>query len=196
MKFLTLDTLAGALFLAGVIVTALGFRQDIALLTAGGIALLGLGGIVMGLGAIINGEWRFVRRRRVQSTYTGFRARLMGVVIVMIGIAFVGASVMMLRGGFGSASATPLQRFMQSDTGLSVASIGFGIIACMWGLVSALGSDQNNRSAGDVLLSLPVRLLALVLILIGIAALAFGLARIFAPEMIPVALRALGLNID
>lgn len=196
MKFLTLESLAGVLLLAGLIVTALGVRQDIALLTAGGIAVLGLAGIVMGLGAIIKGEWKLMRRRRVQSTYSGFRARLIGVMLVMIGIAFAGASTLMLRGGFGSASATPLQQFMQSDTGLSVASIGLGIAACMWGLLSVLGSDQNNRSAGALLLSLPLRLISLGVIVIGIAVLAFGLARIFAPEMIPLALRAFGLNID
>jgi hypothetical protein len=168
------------------------------LLLAGGLALIGMGAMLMGLHAMIVGEWKVMRRRRyhsavVQATYSGWRGRLIGLLVALFGAGFTAAGLLLLRDGLSNASPATLQNFMHSESGLSVAIAGLGVFACIWGFVSILGSDEQNRSAGAVLVSLPLRLIAVVFMLAGIAALWYGLARIFDPQAIDAALVSLGL---
>jgi hypothetical protein len=199
MKHFTLKTAGGVLVFAGVLAGAAGSALKQTLLLAGGLALIGVGAVLMGLHAIVNGEWKVVRQQQshsavVQATYSGLRARLIGLLVALFGVGFTAASLLMLRDGLGSASTAALQNVMHSDAGLSVAIIGLGVFACIWGFVSILGSDEQNRSAGAVLVSLPLRLIAVVFMLAGIAAIWYGLARIFDPQAIDTALAALGLS--
>lgn len=199
MKHVTLNTIGGLLVLAGVLAGGAGSVLKQMWLLTGGMALIGGGAILMGLHAIIAGEWTVMHRRRyhsavVQATYSGFRGRLIGLLVVLFGIGFTGASLLLLRDSLGNAAPATLQQFMHSDTGLSVAIIGLGVFACIWGFVNILGSDERNRSVGAVLTSVPLRLIAGVFILAGIAAIWYGLARIFDPQAIDVTLAALGLN--
>ena len=199
MKHFTLNTAGGVLVFAGVLAGAAGGALKQTVLLAGGMALIGVGAVLLGLYAIVHGEWKVMRRRRyhsavVQATYSGLRARLIGLLVALFGAGFAAASLLMLRGGLGNASPVALQQFMHSDAGLSVAILGLGVLACIWGFVNVLGSDERNRSAGAILMSLPLRLIAVVFMLAGIAAMWYGLARMFDPQAMDTALAALGLS--
>lgn len=197
MGIFSFDKIGGLLVFAGIVLFGIGTYLNVGLLGVAGFALAGGGGALMGLNAILSGEISMRRGRRRgggRTTYTGISARLVGLVLLLVGVGAIAASLYMLRNGFANASPLALRQLVQTDLGLSIASIGVGIAIAIWGLVNIVGSNEQNRSAGAVVMSLPLRLISVLMVLAGGIAIAYGAARLFAPQLIDTVLQALGWN--
>lgn len=192
MKNVTVGSLSMLITLAGIVVLGAGVLLNLPFLYGAGGGLFGMGIAVSGIDNMIRGEATVGGRRRQRQSYTGMRARLVGLFNIMIGLVVVVGSYFVWRDN--STSGASIQELTRSELGISIAIIGLGILFAFWSLIRVLGSDSDNRSGGAIVLSLPLRLISFIFVLIGVGMVLYGFARIAAPQWIDVAMSALRLR--
>jgi hypothetical protein len=180
----TLDLLSSGLLVGGVLALGAGSVLGIAILSHAGMGLLGGGILSLGLQAILTGSVQFrSRRRRRTASYSGVMARGFGVIFVLVGLGFIGFSILLLA-GLDRLFTFSLDQFVRGDFGGGIFIVALGIGCCVWSLGNIVGSNEERSSTGALLFSLPGRIFGVLWFLIGIGVILFGAARIFAPQML------------
>ncbi|MFZ6026814.1 MAG: hypothetical protein ACOYYS_03780 [Chloroflexota bacterium] len=164
-------------FLGGGVTLYLGVEYHLPPLT--GLGMAGFSG-----GLIFLGAETIIKRKSVESdtdtghvaTYRGCSAVLSGILWVVLGIILgvlaVPVALGMHEALFGWLAVHP-----------GLALLAFGLAAVAYGGHTLLGSEEQKASVWAFLGSLPARVFALVILLIGLALLAAGALEIVFPVL-------------
>jgi hypothetical protein len=147
--------------------TYYGFQWKVPFLI--GIGLSGLGWVIlrMGLEALVKRESTETDEQGNTSTFRGCSAIFVGVLWILVSAAFFGAGLVFLLG-----QQQPFLKWATQHPGFWF--IGLGLILLSHGGNSLLGSEEQRSSATAFLLSLPGRLFALGVMLVGAVLFATG----------------------
>jgi hypothetical protein len=171
------------LVVLGALVAYGAVRLRLSPLVGAGVAVAGLGVLVGGLGNVLArsvgySDSGLERGNQLigYESHRGLTAVLAGAFWMMLGgLAVVGGAAHAL--GLGSS----IERFLTGHPGIALLAIGLPVAT--YGIVSVLGTTEAapRRSFGRFLMSLPERLVGVVLLVGGLAAVAAGGLDLLAP---------------
>jgi hypothetical protein len=145
--------------------------------------LAGFGLLGVGIGLILIGINDIVTRESVEqdevgnvTTYRGWSAIFGGVLWVVLGIAVFICAIAVLLG-----QQKPLLHWITLHPGIGLVGLGLDLMA--YGSHDLLGAEEERSSALSYLGSLPGRIFAFFLILIGLALVAAGTVEILFPAI-------------
>ena len=165
-------------FVLGILGALGGDRLSMPILTNVGIACFGLAGMAVGWEAILTRHIKFGNRRRgSMETYTGIPAILQGIQFNLLGLFFIGVSVLMY---FNNGREVFLQFVRRPGIPLAV----IGGLMLLQSLAMFLGYREINEGPGwmvTINLLLSRMLPGVILLLLGLAAVGLGLLEIAAP---------------
>jgi hypothetical protein len=169
-----------ALIGAGVLCLIGGNQLSSPLLSRGGLALIGLGLIVVGGEAMVTRRFALRRRRHDGQVYRGLSAILYGIVYLWIGLALVTVSLVVFPG-----TEQVLLQSLAERPGYALLSLSFLLVAAsgieLTGRLHARSDAKTGRflSAISTLLhSIP----GLLLFLLALAIMALGVLEIVSPD--------------
>ena len=171
-------TIQVVFFVLGILGALGGDRLSMPILTNVGIACFGLAGMAVGWEAILTRHIKFGNRRRgSMETYTGIPAILQGIQFNLLGLFFIGVSVLMY---FNNGREVFLQFVRRPGIPLAV----IGGLMLLQSLAMFLGYREINEGPGwmvTINLLLSRMLPGVILLLLGLAAVGLGLLEIAAP---------------
>jgi hypothetical protein len=145
--------------------------------------LAGFGLLGVGIGLILIGINNIVTRESVEqdevgnvSTYRGWSAIFEGILWVVLGIAVFASGVSVLLGQQKS-----MLDWIIVHPGIGLVGLGLALMA--YGSHTLLGAEEERSSALSLLGSLPGRIFAFFLILIGLALAVVGMVEILFPAI-------------
>jgi hypothetical protein len=152
-------------------------------LTGSHFLLAGLGLLGVGIGLIMLGTNDIQTRESVEiddaghvTTYRGWSAILGGILWIVLGIALFVSAIAVFLGQQES-----LLHWILEHPGLGL--IGLGLAMAAYGSHMLLGSEEERGSALSFLGSLPGRIIAFLLAIIGLLLLAAGVVDLLFPAM-------------
>jgi len=154
-----------------------GEKLSIPFLLYGGIALFGVAAIVVGLEAMITQRIVLFRQRNYSETYLGLAAYAQGVQFSLIGVFFIGVSIV----SYFDSGQDLVKYLVRRPWSVLVV---FGVYCLMQAVIAVGGSlEQKQGTRWVVMLDFLVgRLLpGFILIAIGLGALGLGLLEFIAP---------------
>ena len=179
---------AGVISVAGVAAAALGLALRLEPLSLAGLTALGAGVVCWGLGGVIDGRISFSRPRSPYGeTYHGLAARARGALLCLAGTAVAGLGLTQLLlpdVSFTGLAAGPLA----AGLGMLLA----GLAGALYAVTLILGRAGDGGSWARRALSLPGRLLGVLVLLASAAMAAAGAVRIVAPQAYEGAVRFIG----
>lgn len=178
---------AGVISIAGVAAATLGGVLRLESLSLAGLATIGAGVFCWGLGGVLGRRVVFSRPgSRHSASYYGLAARAWGALLCLAGAAVAGL-------GF-----TPLLKPGASVAGLAASPLAAGsgmllggLAGMLYAVTLILGRAEGGDSWARRVLSLPGRLLGLLMLLASAAVAATGAVRIAAPQVYEDAVRAI-----
>jgi hypothetical protein len=178
--FRTIQLVLGAL---GLLLAFGGDRLSMPLLMNGAIACFGLFGMAVGWEAIITGHIVLGSRRRgSRQTYTGLPAVLQGIQFNLIGLFFIGASVLSYF-NYENFGWDVFQYFVRRP---GVPLMGLGVLLFMQSLIIFSGYREINQGPGlMVTLSLIFTRMfpGVILLVLGLGATALGFLELTFPTL-------------
>lgn len=177
MKPLTI--LAIAIWLVGLLLLFLGQRLAMSILTYAGFGLMGVVAIMFGLQAIITRQMVQISRynRHANETYVGVAAMAQGLILVMVGLLFIGIAVVAYRN-----SGRELFLHFVRHPGLVL--LVFGLFLLLTAISAVIGTvEEKEGGRFEFLMNLLTsRLLpGLILFTLAVLAIALGLLEITSP---------------
>lgn len=165
------------LAIIAILLAVAGDKLSIPILLYAGISLFGVTAIIVGMEAMVTRRIVLYRRRNYSETYLGLAAYAQGVQFSLIGIFFIGASIM----AYLNNGRDIFLRLVQRPWPLLVV---FGVYCLMQSIIAFGGSvEQKQGTRWVVALDFMVgRLLpGLILVAIGLGALGLGLFEFASP---------------
>ena len=177
----------GIIAIIGVAVAAVGGLLRVTRLGLFGMAILGLGVICWGLSGLI--EKRIVFSRpgtRYSSSYYGLAARAWGAMLCIAGAGVAGFSVLLLF-----YPDVTFEQITASAVGLGLGWFLGGLIGMLYSLTLIAGRAEDSGTWFRRIITLPGRMLGLVILMISIVLAAAGLTRALFPQVYEGAVQAI-----
>lgn len=174
-----LENRGGIIAIVGVALGALGGALNSTGIGLAGLGILGVGVICWGLSGMIEGQMSFfrpgVRHRR---SYYGLAARVWGILISLAGFALVGFSLLLFAQpdmSFAETAGSPL--------GISVGMFMSGLVGMLYAVTLILGRAEDGGSWLRRAMSVPGRLIGVLILLISMGLTVTGVVRMAAPQI-------------
>ena len=172
-----LSTLELILVIGGMLIMAAGWRLSILLVLNIGLVIVGLGLIVGAAGTIIERRVSLSDSEQSQTdTYSGVGAIAWGVVFGLLGAGIVTLGIVRLLGIGGYLTFCIRER---PGIGLILG----GLLLATFGFPSIAGSHEENGNFLCFLGSVPRRIFGVVIVIVGLVAIALGMIEIAAPDV-------------
>ncbi|MBN1121106.1 MAG: hypothetical protein JXJ17_08510 [Anaerolineae bacterium] len=172
-----LSTLELILVIGGIVIMAAGWRLSILLVLNIGLLIVGLGLIVGAAGTIVERRVSFSDSEVGRTdSYSGVGAIAWGVVFGLLGVGIVTLGIVRLIGAGGYVTFCIRER---PGIGLILG----GLLLAIFGFPSLIGSHEEG---GDFLRfwgSVPRRIFGVLIVVVGLAAIALGVIEIARPDV-------------
>lgn len=167
----------GIIALIGVVLAAIGGSLQFNLLGLLGLGVLGVGVVCWGVSGVIEGRMIFSRPGvRYRQSYYGLAARLWGVLLCMAGVALVGFSFLLF---FNPDMA--IEQALTSSLGKSIGMLLGGLTGMLYAMTLILGRAEDSGSWLRQALSLPGRILGVLVLMVSMGLAAAGVVRLVSP---------------
>lgn len=174
-----LEKKGGIIAIVGLALAGLGGALQLTRLGLAGLLVLGAGVICWGLSGVFEGRMSFFHPGvRYSESYYGLAARAWGVLICLAGIALVGFNFLLFLNpdmSFAEAASSRL--------GTSIGMVLGGLVGMLYAVTRILGRAEDNGSWLQRAITLPGRLLGVLLLLISTGLAAAGVVRLVAPQI-------------